>query len=266
MAADDRVDPRHRLGDLDVGVHPEVRHQDDLVDAVGLERLHLAGEIGDRIAEDVGLVRRGDLGGVGRGRAEDRHLLAADVEHQPVLGERREALVGGDIDAAGEHREGRGLDELRQGLGAEVELVVAVDHRVEADPVHHLGLDLAGIGGEEQRALEDVAGLEHQHVAAGALDLRRGARSIAVTSRAAPPKHLPAASSSAEQVESKALIDSIRLWKSLKCRMSRVKACAPPAESAKRAAARTGWRAMGGASWGCGGHGGAGSEGHTTRG
>ena len=29
----------------------------------------------------------------------------------------------------------------------------------------------AVVGGEEERALEDVAGVEHQHVAAGGLDL-----------------------------------------------------------------------------------------------
>jgi hypothetical protein len=44
-------------------------------------------------------------------------------------------------------------------------------------------------------------------------------RSMAVFSRAAPPKQAPLASSSAEQVASNLLIGSMRLCQSLKCRM-----------------------------------------------
>ena len=47
--------------------------------------------------------------------------------------------------------------------------MVADDHGVVADAVHHLGLGLARVGGEEQRPLELVAGVEHQHVLAGRL-------------------------------------------------------------------------------------------------
>ena len=164
------------------------------------ERGHLAAQVVDRGAEADGRAGGGDLGGVRRGGAEDRHLLAADLEHEVVEGEGGEQVVGGDVDAAGDDREVGGLDELGQRLGAEVELVVAVDHGVEADAVQHLGLGLAGIGGEEERALEGVAGLEHEdglalggHLVAQAF--------TAVTRRAAPPKHSPAVSSSAEQVE-----------------------------------------------------------------
>jgi hypothetical protein len=42
---------------------------------------------------------------------------------------------------------------------------------------------------------------------------------MAVATRATPPKHSPAASSSAEQVELKRLIGWIRLCRSLMCRM-----------------------------------------------
>ena len=86
-------------------------------------------------------------------------LLAADVEYEVVAGERAEGLVARRVDTAGEHRELRGRDELRERVGAEVELVVAVGHGVETDQVHHLGLGLHLVGGEEQRALEGVAGV-----------------------------------------------------------------------------------------------------------
>ena len=139
--------------------------------ALGLQLRHPAGQIGDRLAEAHGRPGRGDLHRLGRGRAEDAHLLAADLEHQMVLGERRQQVVARDVDVARQHRELRRLDELRQRLRPEVELVVAVDHRVRRHPVQELGLDLPLPGGEEQRALEHVAGDQHQRVAAAALDL-----------------------------------------------------------------------------------------------
>ena len=50
--------------------------------------------------------------------------------------------------------------------------------------------------------------------------VRSSRRSLtAVATRATPPKHSPAASSSAEQVLSKRLIGWMRLWMSLVCRM-----------------------------------------------
>ena len=164
-----------------------------------------------------------------------------------VEGERREQVVGGDVDAAGDDREVGGLDELGQRLGAEVELVVAVDHGVEADAVQHLGLGLAGIGGEEERALEGVAGLEHEDVLA--LGGHLVAQRLRPRSRAARRRRStrPRPRPRPEQVESKALIDSTRLWKSLKCATCRVKACAAPAESASAAEAKRAWRSdMGG--------------------
>ena len=176
VAADDQVDAGHRRGDRLVAEDAEVAEQDDLVHALGLQRGHLAAQVVDRGAEADRRAGRGDLGGVRGDGAEDRHLLAADLQHQMVLGERREQVVGGDVGVAGDHRELGGLDELRQRLRAEVELVVAVDHGVEADAVQHLGLGLAGIGGEEERALEGVAGLEHEHVLARPPSSRRAGR------------------------------------------------------------------------------------------
>ena len=57
-------------------------------------------------------------------------------------------------------------------------------------------------------------------------------------SRAEPPKHSPAASSSSEQVLSKALIDSMRLWKSLMCSTCSVKAWPAPPRRARAAGER----------------------------
>jgi hypothetical protein len=112
--------------------------------------------------------------------------------------------------------------------------------------VHELDLGLALVGGEEQRALELVAGVEHETFSP-ASSARLAA--IAVASRATPPKHLPAASSSAEQVRVEALIDSIRLWKSLMCRMCSVNSAeAGPATGRIAAAVKQAGERSGGSS------------------
>jgi hypothetical protein len=172
MAADDRVDAGHRLGGADIGGRALVGERDDVADAVGLERRDRLGQVGDRIAERHRRSRRGDLGGVRRQHAHDRHALAADLEDHRIAVERPEPVVARRLDIAEHDREIGFLDEGRERLRPEVELVVAEHHRVEADAVHELDLGLPREGGEEERARELVARVEHEQVAALRRDLR----------------------------------------------------------------------------------------------
>ena len=80
--------------------------------------------------------------------------------------ERGEPVVAAHVGVAEDHRKLRALDEFQERLRPEVEFVIAHHHRVEADAVHEFQLRPARERREEQRALELVAGIDHDDVLA----------------------------------------------------------------------------------------------------
>jgi hypothetical protein len=175
----------------------------------------------DLIHEDDGFAGRGDFLRVRGQRRDDADLNAVHVEDQRVADAARKRgfpLTSRLPETTGNrHR----VQERDDAFGAVVELVVAQRHGVEADGLHELPGCGAVIGREEQAALVLVARIEDETFSPAAVSSSRNVL-IAVAIRATPPKHSPAASSSASQVELKRLIGWMRLCRSLICRMWRV--------------------------------------------
>jgi hypothetical protein len=122
-----------------------------------------------------------------------------------------------EVEVARDDRELDQVDEFRELLRAVVELVVADRHGVEADGVHELGLHGALVGRVHERALELVARVEHDDVAAFGRD--RVAQLVDLGGEARDAAEAFAGRvvlGRAGRIEP--LIGSIRLWRSLMCR------------------------------------------------
>ncbi|KAF1054793.1 MAG: hypothetical protein GAK34_00691 [Delftia tsuruhatensis] len=177
VAAHDHVHAAELGHDLAVVLIAHVAHDDDLVDALGAQRVDFA--LGCR-----GLVLEGGVGiGAGRclgfarnGQADDADLLAAALHHGGgvhIAGRlgRVQGRVGAKAHVGAEHGRlaGAGAQAVQEGLEAAValvELVVAQREGVKADGVHECGIGLA-VGAcavEVQRAGERVAGMQLEHV------------------------------------------------------------------------------------------------------
>ena len=217
MAAHHHVDAGDLGDQLLVPGIADMGERDDLVDALALQLLDLGGDRLDVVLDRDVRAGRGDLRRIGRHRADDADLLAADVEHQRRLDAVADLGRRARLDVGTEHRELDHVEEGRQRVLAVVELVVADGHRVELHLVQELGFGRALVGRVEQRALEIVAAVEQQHVLAVELLALRGDRRH--QARGAADALAFAFSSSAEQVDSNLLFDSMRLCQSLMCRM-----------------------------------------------
>ena len=140
--------------------------RDDLGDAFRLKRRDVRGQRRHLVLEGHVRPGRRGLDRVRRQRRDDADPLAADVQHDVIGNLARQHVRRADVDVAGDHREADPVDEFGQFLGAVVEFVVADRHDVEADLLHHLGLDSALVGRVHQAALELVARIQHDHVPA----------------------------------------------------------------------------------------------------
>ncbi len=141
--------------------------RNDLVDALLLQLLDGGGGGRHVVADqDVRTGGREFRRVVGDG-ADDADLLAADLEHDRRLDAVADLRLVARQHVGGDDREGDLVEEAGKAILALVEFMVADGHRVELHQVQELGFGQTLIGGEEQRALEVVAGVEQQHVLAG---------------------------------------------------------------------------------------------------
>ena len=115
--------------------------------------------------DDVG-ARAGDVRGVFGGQAENADRLAGNIDDGVRLDQAGQGHLGRGVDVRAEHREVGRFDEIRQGGRAGVELMVADGRGLVAQGVHEVGRFLALPVVEEEGALEVVAGIDQQHVAA----------------------------------------------------------------------------------------------------
>jgi hypothetical protein len=123
-------------------------------------------EVVDFIEDENRRARRGGFNCVRSKYGKQRDLLAADFLDDVGLDAVPEHRIGAADSVAGDDRELDHVDEIAQAFGAIVELVVAHRHGVKADAVHELCRGLALVGRVEQRALELVTGIKHQHIGA----------------------------------------------------------------------------------------------------
>ena len=170
VPADDEVDAGHRRRDLLIVGEAEVREDDDDLGALAAQ----GRDGGVRGRSDVGAHddRRRPRERITRdGQAHDADLDAADLLDQAGTDPVAEGRVAAEIEVGAEEREG---PDLREGhgedAGAEVELVVADDHRVQAELLEDRQLGDAEVGVEEQVAVEGVAAVQHQAVGLGGAD------------------------------------------------------------------------------------------------
>jgi hypothetical protein len=184
VAADHHVDARD-LGDgRQIARIADMRQRDDLADTLagqrldgGLDRRHVLGD--QHVFAGAGKFAR-----VVRDRADETDLLAAAFEHHigfDTVAER--GFVAGE-DVGRQDREFGDVEERGEARFAIIEFVVAHRHRVGTDLVEDSGFDGSLVGRIEQRTLEVVAGIEHQHVV-GAETLARLVDSGHETRRAA---------------------------------------------------------------------------------
>jgi hypothetical protein len=93
VPAHDQRDPVHRRGQRLVLHEAEVRQDDDVVHALGLEPRRRLGQMRGGVLEADRLAGRGQEGGVGRRDAEDTDLHAVAVEDQVILDEARQRVA-----------------------------------------------------------------------------------------------------------------------------------------------------------------------------
>ena len=191
-----------------------------LLTPCALQLLDLGGDRRDVVLDRDVRAGRGDLRRVGRHRADDADLLAADVEHQRRLDAVADLGLRARLDVGAEHRE---LDHRRGTAPARPRRRRTRGCRrswrrtssgsgTRLPPRPCRSCRTASPGNCRRRSAAARSGLRASCARAA----------IAVTSRAAPPMHSPLPSSSAEQVDSNLLFDSMRLCQSLMCRMVNV--------------------------------------------
>jgi hypothetical protein len=93
-------------------------------------------------------------------------FFSANFKYQRGLDPVTDLGGGAGRDICREHRKLDHVEERRQRILAIVKFMVADGHGVESHLVEEFGLGSALVGGVEQRALEIVAAVEKQHVAA----------------------------------------------------------------------------------------------------
>jgi hypothetical protein len=146
-----------------------VRHRDHQIGA-GCAQLRRHGfggldRIGERDRPGRGLDR-----GARRGQPEQAHPVVADVDHQR-LGDAVDQAAVRLHGVVGQQRELSLGDPLRQDLRAEVELVVADRHGIDADAVEQVDHVRALVEPGEQGWRDAVAAMGHQDVGIAGADL-----------------------------------------------------------------------------------------------
>ncbi len=164
MAADDHVDAIHFPRDFLVAHIADMGEQHDLVDALVLQFLHRALEIGDLILEGDLVAWRGGFARIGGENGHHADLLAAHVLDDIALELVLQLRAVGNLGVAGNDRELGGVDKLQKFCRAVIEFMVADCHGVEADAVHEFGNRAALVLRIEERALKLVAGIENQNI------------------------------------------------------------------------------------------------------
>ena len=116
------------------------------------------------------------LEGVERRRqAEEPHLHAARLLDDRRPHPRTELGIAADVDVAGDHGDGalacrpREVEDTGEELGAVLELVVAWDDDVQAEPLQQPELGHAEVLVEEQVAIHQVAAVDEDRVRVGRL-------------------------------------------------------------------------------------------------